>query len=81
MRISDFKMMAFSEQKEVLKRFGIFSHDRYSSENGKRSVYQVFGFMVEVNYYFNNKIHYIRVLDKNIEGQFCPVEKIRIHLN
>jgi len=73
--------MAFSEQKEILKRFGIFSHDRFSSANGKRTIYRVFGFMVEVNYHFDNRIHYIRVLDKELDGRFCPVEDIRIHLN
>jgi len=37
MRVKDFKDMGFNEQKEILKRFGIFSHDRFSSSSGKRT--------------------------------------------
>jgi len=81
MRVKDFKDMGFNEQKEILKRFGIFSHDRFSSSSGKRTMYQVFGFMVEVNYHFNNRIHYIRVMERELTRHRGLVEDIRIHLN
>lgn len=76
----NFKHLSYAEQKEVLRVNGSFLQEKFSPETGKRNVYSLFGFFVEVSYNQKNQERYIRVLESYFDTE-SQLEGMWISLN
>jgi len=76
----EYKHLGYAEKKELLRVNGSFLQEKYQEDSGKRSVYSLFGFFVEVAYNQNNQERYIRVLDSYFETE-SQLEGLFITLN
>ncbi|NNC84144.1 MAG: hypothetical protein HKN79_11255 [Flavobacteriales bacterium] len=80
MSTREYSSLSYEEKRELLRMNGSFVAEHTNSKKGKRTIYALYGFFVELNYDLSNQERYIRVYDNYFKTD-TQVEGIRISLN
>lgn len=80
MRYNDYTTLCYAEKRELLRLNGSFIAEKDSRARGKRAIYALYDFYVEVDYSLSDQERYIRVLDSYYKAEEQP-EGILINLN
>ena len=80
MSTREYAALTYQEKKELLRVNGSFVAERNNSAKGKRTIYALFGFFVELNYDLTDQVKYIRVFENYFDSD-TRVDGILINLN
>jgi len=80
MSTREYSALTYQEKKELLRLNGNFVAERVNSKRGKRAIYSLYGFFVEMNYNLSDQEKYIRVHESYFETD-TQVDRILINLN
>jgi hypothetical protein len=80
MNTREYAALSYQEKRELLRVRGSFVAERTNSQKGKRAIYALFGFFVELNYDLSDQERYIRVHDSYFMTD-TQVDGILINLN
>ena len=80
MSTREYASLSYQEKKELLRLNGSFVAEHSNSKLGKRTIYALYGFFVELNYDLSNQERYIRVHESYFKTD-TQVDGILINLN
>ncbi len=80
MSTREYTALTYEEKRELLRLNGSFLAEKLDESKGKKAIYALYGFFVELDYDLSDNERYIRVVDNYFDTDH-QLEGIFINLN